>query len=181
MKTCDNRSVGCLLMNEEGQILVFDRNTPPQGAAPPTGHVDDHGSLDEAVRAEVFEETGYQAGEISLICGGWTKNHCRRAAGPLGHGHRWAVYHCTDFTGQLAPSAREIRNARWVSQSKLQDLFDRTVEFGRGCIPDEEFAATPGLEPVWGYWMAKAGLITATEEQIKLMETMFSTVKHMDT
>lgn len=156
---CDNGSVGVIVSNEAGQFLLFDRATPPVGAAPPAGHVDGHDSWDAAARAEVAEETGLTVGTIRLITGGWRPNVCRRKPGRAGYGHEWRVYWAY-VTGQpLNPSARETRNMRWVPESRLQQLANLTAAYARGRLSAERFAQAPGIEPVWVRWLANAGLI----------------------
>jgi 8-oxo-dGTP pyrophosphatase MutT (NUDIX family) len=70
MKVCDNTSVGVIITNESGEYLMFDRNTFPPGTAPAAGHIDDHGSAEDAARAEVHEELGLHVVSLEWVAGG---------------------------------------------------------------------------------------------------------------
>lgn len=158
MSTCDNTSVGVIIADGHGNYLLFDRNTFPPGAAPPAGHVDDHGSYEDAARAEVAEETGLTVVSLRKVTGGWRDNKCRRDPGPKGTGHEWRVY-CATVTGDLAPSPRETRNARWLNCYDLQVLAAWTIGYAIGIVSADQWAASPGIEPVWVRWLADAGLV----------------------
>ena len=156
--TCDNTSVGVIVADGHGKYLLFDRNTFPPGAAPPAGHVDDHGSYEDAARAEVNEETGLTVVSLRYVAGGWRNNKCRREPGPKGPGHQWRVYLAT-VTGDLVTSPRETRNARWLDQQDIQALAARTVEYAYDTVTALEFAENPGIEPVWVRWLEDVRLI----------------------
>jgi len=162
---CDNTSTGVIIEDPDGRYLVFDRNTFPPGTAPAAGHVDDHGGFGQAARAEVAEELGLTVTAMKQVAGGWRDNRCRRRPGPLGPGHKWAVYLAT-ASGILRPSPRETRNARWLARHELQALADRTASYARGRLTDAEFAAAPGIEPVWVQWLADAGIVAASAEDL---------------
>jgi 8-oxo-dGTP pyrophosphatase MutT (NUDIX family) len=156
---CDNASVGVIIGDGAGRYLVFDRAAPPAGVAPCAGHVfDAHGGFEEAARAEVAEELGLAATGLCLVTGGWRDNACHRAPGRLGTGHKWAVYQAT-ASGEPRPSARETRNARWLTSCQLQDLAARTTDYARGLLSADEFTASPGIEPVWAQWLTDTGII----------------------
>ena len=55
---CDNTSVGMIVRNDKDELLLIERKNEPYGFAPPAGHVDDHGSFEDAARAELEEEVG---------------------------------------------------------------------------------------------------------------------------
>lgn len=152
MKVCDNASVGVIVKNAAGEYLMFERATFPPGVAPAAGHVDEHGTVEEAARAEVHEELGLTVDFLMRVGGGWRRNRCRRQPGPRGIGHQWTVFHAT-VTGDLNPSARETRNARWITADELQTLADRTATYARGALTDAQWAETPGIEPVWIAWL----------------------------
>jgi 8-oxo-dGTP pyrophosphatase MutT (NUDIX family) len=81
-KRCDNTSVGILIQDDQGRLLVFNRATLPWGVAPPAGHIDDHGTPEQAATAEVHEEVGLQVEDLELVARRWRDNRCRRADGP---------------------------------------------------------------------------------------------------
>jgi ADP-ribose pyrophosphatase YjhB (NUDIX family) len=156
---CDHKSVGVLLPDEAGRRwLMFRRVRFPVGIAPAAGHVDGHGGFAAAARAEVGEELGLQVQVLRQVTGGWRPYPCRRLASQPLPGHRWAVY-LAEATGQLRPDPAEAAGARWYTRAELQRLADRTVAHALGLITPVEFAADPGLEPVWLDWLRAAGLI----------------------
>jgi ADP-ribose pyrophosphatase YjhB (NUDIX family) len=155
---CDNTSAGVIIGDGAGRYLVFDRATFPPGTAPVAGHVDEHGGFEEAAFAEAAEEVGLTVTGLRQVTGGWRDNACRRAPGRLGTGHEWSVYQAT-VSGELRPSLRETRNARLLTAGQLQDLAARTASYAHGLLTDAEFAASPGIEPVWAQWLTDAGII----------------------
>ncbi|WP_406257203.1 NUDIX domain-containing protein [Streptomyces chartreusis] len=134
---------------------MYDRATFPPGTAPAAGHIDNHGTAEDAARVEVDEELGLTVTSLTHITGGWRDNPCRRLPGARStrHRHEWTVYQAT-VTGELTPSAHETKNVRWIAPDALQELADRTVAYAQGRITDAEFEATPGIEPVWIQWLA---------------------------
>lgn len=168
---CDNTSVGVLISDGAGRWLVFDRNTPPAGVAPAAGHVDDHGGWEAAAVAEVREELGLNITSLREIAHGWRDNACRRSAGGRGTGHSWKIY-LAEVTGELAPSQRETRNARWLTTAELQELAGRTAAYAAGGMSAAQFAAAPGIEPVWVRWLADAQVIRVTHADAAATERL---------
>ena len=180
-RRCDNRSVGVLITDAAGRYLMFDRNTFPPGVAGAAGHVDDHGSAEDAARAEVGEELGLTVAALTPVHLGWPwpvtfwrDNRCRRLPGRFGIGHRWQVYRA-DVAGTLAPSARETRNVRWLTVAELQQLTDRTAAYAHGRITDVEFTEMPGIEPVWVAWLVAADLVAATPADLDVIDHVAAT------
>jgi len=171
MKTCDNTSVGIVITDRRGRYLMFDRATFPVGAAPAAGHIDDHGSAEDAGRAEVEEELGLTVTSLTRVAGGWRDNRCRRRPGGRGTGHDWTVYQAT-VTGDLTPSARETKNVRWIASDALQELADRTVAYAQGRVTDTEFDAAPGIEPVWMQWLADIAAIRVDSAELLQVELL---------
>jgi 8-oxo-dGTP pyrophosphatase MutT (NUDIX family) len=174
MKTCDNTSVGVIITNAAGDYLMFERATFPPGVAPVAGHVDTHGTVRDAAEAEVREEVGLTVVSLSEITSGWRNNRCRRLPGPRGVGHQWTVFHAV-VTGDLAPSVRETRNVRWIPAADLQALADRTSAYAFGFVTDADFAARPGLEPVWGQWLDAAGAIDLSPGELRNIDRLANT------
>lgn len=158
---CDNRSVGVIIHDPDGRILISDRVKPPVGTSPPAGHVDGWGGWRLAAINEVLEETGLQVTRNRLedVTGGWRATPCRRLPGPLGTGHEWRVYRATADGQKPRPAPEENRNMRWADRGELQALAIVTVGVARGLLSPEAFAQQPGLEPVWVEWLQDAGLI----------------------
>ncbi len=172
-KQCDNASVGVIVTNPDGDVLLFERATAPVGIAPPAGHIDDHGGPIDAAITEVSEETGLTLTGLTPITHGWRHNVCRRRHGIQGPGHYWHVY-TAHATGELNPSPRETRNARWYSRTELQHLADRTVERAGGYTTAADFTANPGLEPVWVEFFERAGLIRAHADDLAWVDRLAS-------
>ncbi|WP_258308880.1 NUDIX hydrolase [Streptomyces sp. NWU339] len=170
MKICDNQSVGVVIGDEHGRLLLFDRATFPSGAAPAAGHVDDHGTPEQTARAEVAEELGLVVRGLEMIAERWRSNQCRRVPGLRGIGHYWTVFRAT-AEGVLAPCARETRNVRWCTSDEVGRLAERTVRYAQGHLSADEFAVAPGLEPVWLRWFADLGIVTVPERHLALVDS----------
>lgn len=164
MKQCDNASAGVLIERSPSpghpRWLMTWRANFPHGVAPVAGHVfDEHKSYEDAAAAEVKEETGLDVTWLHPTgVGGWQPNRCRRKPGKLGTGHQWMVY-TASVEGELSPSAREVKKARWLSRPEVQLLANRTVMYARGRICEAEFEDCPGIEPVWVGFLAQLDVI----------------------
>ena len=77
---CDHTSVGVLIWKAR-KLLLIERKRPPYGLAPPAGHVDDHGSFENAAKIEAFEEVGLRVENLTLLGEGKKSNPCRRPNG----------------------------------------------------------------------------------------------------
>jgi len=157
---CDATSVGVLITDPDGRILLFERVKPPYGLAPVAGHIDEHGGAAQAAVAEVAEEVGLEVTSLRWVSDGWVRNHCRRSPHPGQAGHHWTVYRA-DWTGQVRLGADEARRPRWVDHTELQALVARTVAYAHGDIDDTAWGAEPGLEPVWVSLLPGIGLPAA--------------------
>lgn len=157
-KVCDNSSVGVVITDDRGRVLLFQRTTPPVGRAPVAGHVDDHGAVEEAARAEVAEEVGLTVTALVPVIVRWRNNVCRRQHGPIGPGHNWTVYRA-DVTGAVDTDPAEARDARWYAPAEVQRLAERTAAHARGDITAAAFAADPGIGPVWAQFLQTLGLL----------------------
>lgn len=171
---CDNTSVAVIIRDAAGRLLMFERATFPPGLACVAGHIDDHGSVLAAAAAEVTEELGLRVLELTEVAhsGGWRGNRCRRHPGERGIdgiGHQWWVFEAV-VDGDLNPSDRETRNARWVEVDELQRQANRTAFYADGHISDEEFTATPGVEPVQVQWLADLGLIQMPKQALAAID-----------
>ncbi|NYI99290.1 8-oxo-dGTP pyrophosphatase MutT (NUDIX family) [Streptomonospora nanhaiensis] len=145
---CCGTSIGVLIIDLQGRLLMIERGWYPIGIAPVAGHIADaHTSPEEALLAEVREEVGLTVTSHAMVWSGWLPNLCagRPAALP---GHRWVVGRAA-VTGELAPDPTETRGAAWYTRQAVGALAARTLDYARGGLTDAEFAARPGLEPVW--------------------------------
>jgi ADP-ribose pyrophosphatase YjhB (NUDIX family) len=168
-KRCDNASVG-VLAERKGRWLFVWRNTFPFSVAPVSGHVfDEHRCYDEAARAEMREEAGLEVESLYLTpAGGWRPNRCRREPGPAGTGHLWEVYTAT-VSGELAPSQREVKQARWLGHAQVQLLANRTMLYAQNRVPEDEWRDSPGIEPVWVGFLADLDLVRMPVENLDLV------------
>jgi 8-oxo-dGTP pyrophosphatase MutT (NUDIX family) len=168
--TCDGHSVGILIADEDGRILIGDR-TDGAGAAPPAGHVyDEHTSYRAAARAEVTEETGLTVTSLTEVAGGWRANRCRRQdGGPVPSGHQWMVYRAT-VAGRLTVDDESFTNVRYASRDELAALTDRTLARVHGEITPDDWRRAPGIEPVWVQWLSRAGLIAVSFTEMEAIE-----------
>lgn len=122
---CDHRSVGALIRNERGHILLFARNTYPYCVAGPAGHCDGD-EEDYAIRASVGQETGLLVLSAETMAQFWHNSRCRRRyAGS--HGHMWTFYD-VHATGHIHGSEREVQceTLRWYSPQEVAELVERT-------------------------------------------------------
>jgi ADP-ribose pyrophosphatase YjhB (NUDIX family) len=172
---CDNLSVGVLITDDQGRYLLFRRARPPVGVAPPAGHVDDHGSAEDAARAEVAEEVGLTVMSLTRVAHGWRDNACRRRPGPRGVGHEWTVYRA-DVTGGLVSDTQEASDARWYTTREIQSLADRTVAYALGEVDEDRFVAAPGLEPVWVEFLAVAAVIDVAPSDLVVVDRLAQSV-----
>jgi 8-oxo-dGTP pyrophosphatase MutT (NUDIX family) len=176
--TCDNASVGVLIFDQDGRLLMFRRQTAPAGIAPPAGHVDEHGSVVDAAVAEVREEVGLLVTALQpVVSARWLPNVCRRQHGPCGPGHNWTVY-AADTVGELALGEREAADARWYTPAEVAALARRTVDYGRGRLPEQEWAAAPGLEPAWCWLLHDAGLLRLSPPDRAVVVDLFIRSPH---
>nr|WP_012954664.1 NUDIX hydrolase [Nocardiopsis sp. 90127]ABD48740.1 pSQ10.17c [Nocardiopsis sp. 90127] len=175
-KTCCKTSVGVLIFSaDRTELLMIERGTLPAGIAPVAGHGDlttEHPTFEAAARAEVREEVGLEVtGLTRLPVGGYHPGRCRR---PGSTGHKWEVFEAT-VTGELAASEREVRRAGWWSLGDLQHLAERTADHAAGLITADDFALTPGLEPVWCHWLHELGYIDLPAVDLDAIEALAAT------
>jgi 8-oxo-dGTP pyrophosphatase MutT (NUDIX family) len=159
IKKCDNTSVGVIIRNSEGQFALLRRAHFPVGIAPVAGHIDSHGSPEQAALDEAEEELGVSPLTIkkTAIYDRRVENKCRR---PNGSYHVWYVYDANTAGTLLKPSADETKGAAWYDVGQLEALAARTRSFQAGKISEEDWATNPGLEEVWLAFMEELGYIS---------------------
>lgn len=153
IEACDNKSVGMLIWKND-QLLLIERKRFPFGFAPPAGHVDNHGSFEQAAKDEVEEEVGLKVLEIRLLTEGRKNNLCRR---PGGNWHHWKIYE-VKAEGGIAPSPVETKQVGWFSEEEITKLSHKTEEYLKGQISEKDWQSSPGIEPVWHEWFKKINL-----------------------
>lgn len=151
---CDHSSVGILVWRNE-RLLLIERKRKPFGFAPPAGHVDDHGTFEDAARRELFEEVGIEANRIELVAEGYRENRCRR---PRGTWHYWKIYHA-DAEGTVQTADDEVLSHRWCNTDELSRLAAKAVAHRKQGSPEADIKADPGLEDVWLDWLVQIGVI----------------------
>jgi 8-oxo-dGTP pyrophosphatase MutT (NUDIX family) len=159
---CDHKSVGVIIKNEAGKMALLKRARFPIGISPPAGHVDSHGSLEQAAIDETQEELGLILTLESLkevIHERRVDNSCRREDGDY---HIWNVYEASTTHATLVPDPDETAGGAWYSPSAVQSFADRTQSYLQGRIPAEEWAAEPGIEPVWLNFLVELGHVAAS-------------------
>src|SRR3989344_3264591 len=129
-KRCPDGSVGVIIENSLGHILLIDRATFPYGYAAPAGHTETGKVPEDAARREIVEEVGLKFQDITLVWHGVIQNPCRRGYDE----HEWWVYRAKASESAIVRIDKNAaRGARWVEPEKLMDLA----------------AVPPGLEKVW--------------------------------
>jgi ADP-ribose pyrophosphatase YjhB (NUDIX family) len=136
-------------------LLLIERRRPPFGFAPPSGHVDDHGSFENAARAELREEVGLTSTELLLLAEGRKENKCRRSDG---NWHYWKIYE-TKVAGAVIASRDETKSICWADAQTLRSLADRTGRYLSRSIGHSQWEYSPGLEPVWYEWLTALGIL----------------------
>ncbi len=154
-RSCDNTSVGVVIRNGSGDVLLLERARFPFGLAAPAGHIDDHGSPEQAAIAEVFEEVGLYlplSGLEKVIDARRINNQCRRMGG---NHHLWTIYSAKSISDRIVASKRETKGASWYATEALQALADST----RQNIDKEARVGDQVLEPVWLDFLMELGLV----------------------
>ena len=158
-KICDNTSVGIVIRDKAGNFALLKRAKFPIAIAPVAGHIDDHGSPEQAALDEVSEELGLTVINLTKtpIYNRRMENKCRRIGGDH---HNWYVFTTTVADTAMKPSEDETRGAGWYDKEQLQALVDRTKAYQAGEIAEDAWAENPGLEVVWVTFMSELGYIT---------------------
>lgn len=74
------------------------------------------------------------------------------------------------MSGQIRASAQEVRVPRWLHQDQLQQHALRTAAYAEGRLSEEQFAAEPGLEPVWVRFLHELELVRLPDDALSLIE-----------
>jgi len=119
-KICNHTSVGIILTNPQGQILLIDRKRFPLFFACPAGHLEENEQPEAGAIREAKEEVGFDVFDLQLVLHKRFDNHCRRQDGTY---HEWWVYRA-DFSGELLASPDETKGVGWydpLGVKKLQE------------------------------------------------------------
>jgi 8-oxo-dGTP pyrophosphatase MutT (NUDIX family) len=157
---CDGTSVGVILTDETGKVALLRRRRFPVGIAPPAGHVDDHGTPEQAAIAEVAEEIGIalviDGLKLTTIANRRITNRCRRIGGEY---HDWNVYQASVTHMPLQPDPDETGGAGWYDSAAVQALADRTRAYQAGILSEADWTDYPGLEAIWVDFLGELGYI----------------------
>lgn len=118
IKFCNHTSVGVILRNSQGKILLIDRKIFPFYFACPAGHLKRGEKPLEGAKREVKEETGLEIFNLKLVLKKKFKNPCSKING---FWHQWWVFQA-DFQGKLIPSEEEVKNIGWFSSGEIKNL-----------------------------------------------------------
>lgn len=151
---CDHKCVGMLVWQDE-KLLLIERKKPPFGFAPPAGHLDGDVSFEDAARRELKEEVGLQTENLRLLIEGRKENACRRTDGSW---HYWKIY-SVEASGKVMRNMDETKQSGFYTKEALRALAGRTEQYLRGNINEQEWQASPGIEPVWYEWFKQGKIL----------------------
>ncbi|MBT3321620.1 MAG: RNA pyrophosphohydrolase [Anaerolineae bacterium] len=121
--------VGALILNKDGLVLGFERKDFPNEWQFPQGGLDEGEDLLEAVKREIYEETGIKASDIKLLA---------KAPRPTVYEfpnkspHRGQVHHWFLFRLESSDEAitlgdqKEFHAWKWVS---MDEMIENVVSF----------------------------------------------------
>ena len=144
-----------MLIWSDGKLLLIERRKPPYGFAPPAGHVDDHGSFEDAARDEVKEEVGLEVKNLKLLIEGRKENPCRREGGTW---HYWKIFEAKTEGGVMA-SPDETKQYGWYTRVQIRTLLEKTKNYILGGMSEAEWQSSPGIEPVWREWFSELKVV----------------------
>ena len=122
-----------VVFNSKKQLLMIHHNKL-QVWLPPGGHIDDNELPDDAVKREVYEETGIQVEIISNNRGlDLSSEHCRELAIPFivllediegngMHNHIDLIYLCKALNENLIPQENEVHGIGWFAFEEIDRL-----------------------------------------------------------
>lgn len=130
------KSIGVIVKNKDGEIILLDRRKGVLGWACPAGHIDSEESAEVWRDRELAEETGIVlAGEVELVLRADINNACKRGFGE----HEWFVYSAKADDDRL-------------------ELKEPESHKGIGWFKPEEIKGLE-LEPVWRAILKRVGVI----------------------
>ncbi len=155
-KFCDNTSVGVILLNSRDEFLLLNRQKFPYGWATPAGHIDEHGTAEQAAVDELAEETGIHIalGSLVRVINDVRKdNVCRRKGGTY---HNWTVYTARTDQEPIHTNTDEARHLRWFTQEELQQLATQTRELTIHTKENRD----DYIEAIWVDFFVELGIVT---------------------
>ncbi len=146
MNLCPGKSVGAVIRDKDGAILVLYRKKRPLGLALPAGHINEGETPPDAMQREVYEETGLEVKRYREVLHGTFPNPCSRtdAAGKSYDGHEWWVYEVVEWSG--VPRLMEPDKHEFVAFKGLGFL-RYSLDLALGHAPDP--ADATNWDPAW--------------------------------
>lgn len=159
-EVCDNKSIGILVRNGKGELLLIERKKYNFGFAPPAGHLDGD-SFENAAKKELEEEVGLTGRSYTLLLEKELQNPCRREGGTH---HLWQVFEVGGVENlNIKASEDETKSYIWADIAKLKTLSALLEEFMKknNFLVDDlpalvaatnnslDWQENPGLEPPW--------------------------------
>ena len=106
------------IIERNGKYLMEERNIRPYGYSMITGHIDEGEEPIEALRREIYEETGMILLKTELIFEGETKEiECPYNSDY----HHWYVFRA-DIKGEPKLDTREVKSIGWYDLEEIKDL-----------------------------------------------------------
>lgn len=126
-------SVGAVI-KRGNKYLLIDRANPPYGFAGIAGHIDEGENPIEALRREIFEESGLTLTRCKLMFEEVIEdNQCAKGVNT----HHWYVFK-SNVVGKVARNIRETKSIGLYTLNEIKKI---------------------NLEPVWHYWFKKMNVI----------------------
>lgn len=146
MNLCPGKSVGAIIRDKDGALLVLYRKKKPLGLALPAGHIDEGETPADAVQREVYEETGLEVKRYREVLHRTFPNPCSRtdAAGKSYDGHEWWVYEVVEWKG--VPRLMEPAKHEFVAFI-APGFLHYSMDLGPGRTPDP--ADATNWDPAW--------------------------------
>jgi len=166
---CDARRVGVLLEDSDGCLLML---TSEAGIGGAMAHVDSHANPEAAARTLVAS-LGLTLTHLKLVTTTWRGDRCERLPqASVTAGHSWHLFHAevAEVGANQAPGLAQPYGLRPYTDEQLQELAARTTRYAADQLTDTEFAASPGIAPVWIEWLIEADLIKLDETEQAAIE-----------
>ena len=129
-------SVGAVIRDKEGKILLVDRAIFPPGLAGIAGHLDEGEKPEEAITREIGEEANLAVKKLRLLLHNFVDwNECSRGV----KGHEWYVFEA-ECAGTPEKNDRESKSIGYYSVEELKKIEEK-------------------IEPVWKHFLKELEII----------------------